>query len=72
MAVGLPIVVIIIVGGLICVVAAIQVITMISSTGFTDAQTAANLSSGSAELSAIIPGIAIILGIGVLGKLLGK
>ena len=72
MAVGLPIVVIVIVGGLICVVAAIQILPMIGSTGFTDAQTSANLDSGSAELSAIIPGIAIILGIGVLGKLLGK
>jgi len=72
MSVSLPVVMIIIVGGLICVVAAIQIIPMIASTGFTDAQTSANLTSGSAELSAIIPGIAIILGIGVLGKLLGK
>ena len=72
MSVSLPVVMIIIVGGLICVVAAIQIIPMIASTGFTDAQTSANLTSSSAELSAIIPGIAIILGIGVLGKLLGK
>ena len=72
MSVSLPVVMIIIVGGLICVVAAIQIIPMIASTGFTDAQTSANLTSGSAELSAIIPGIAIILGIGVLGKILGK
>jgi len=72
MSVSLPVVMIIIVGGLICVVAAIQIIPMIASTGFTDAQTSANLTSSSAELSAIIPGIAIILGIGVLGKILGK
>jgi len=72
MATDVKVILIIIIGGLICVVAAVEIIPMIGSTGFTDAQTTANLSSSSTELSAIIPSIAIILGIGVLGKILGR
>lgn len=52
-------------------IAVFQIIPMLASSGISTAQQSANLLSSNTKMSTILPGIALIIAIGVVGKILG-